>query len=391
MLFVSDERGWPLRSGYRRRTAQILRSLASVGEVTWVASPRNRFGEDGPLQVPDELRATVEPVLIPARTRSPISTLRRWATGNLPWPLAAGNWDDTIAELRRRGGGHDLVWAMGIDALNAADAAGVTAPFTIVDADLESLKLRRQLEWESEGLFRRTRGRIDAARWQRLEQRTASSITTFSLCSQEEVDVLGHEAWVTRNCYARPEIEPGRRPDPDRLLFIGSLGYAPNVDGLRYFVDEVLPLIRADRPEVALTVVGAGLAADDRLHREPGVELVGFVEETAPYLATARAVVVPLRWGAGTRIKILEAFANRVPVVSTTLGAEGLEVEHGRDLLIADRPADLAAACRSLMAEDGLVERLVGNANELFLRSYDEQVVTEQLATRVRSLIETHQ
>lgn len=388
MLFVSDERGWPPRSGYRRRTSQILRSLAEAGPVTWVAAPRNRFGDDGPLEVPADLRDVVETVLVPAPTHGAATTLRRWLTQQLPWPLAAGDWTQAVAELQRRNGEpYDLLWTMGVDALHAAQRAGITAASTVVDADLESLKLRRQLQWDDGGRLRRIRGRIDAARWERLEQQAADSITSFSLCSEDEVRVLGREAWVTPNGFEEPDPLPAGERCPGSLLFIGSLSYAPNIDGLRYFARDVIPLIVAGLPEVRLRVVGAGLAADDPLHQASNVEVIGPVDDTTPYLRTAQLVVVPLRWGAGTRIKILEAFAHGVPVVSTALGAEGLAVDHGRELLMADGAEQFAQACLSILSDNGLAEALVARAHETFLAHYEARVVTERLTARVQQLI----
>lgn len=388
MLFVSDERGWPPHSGYRRRTSQILRSLAEAGPVTWVAAPRNRYGDDGPLDVPADLRDAVEAILVPAPTHGPATTLRRWLTRPLPWPLAAGDWTQAVAELQRRNQEpYDLLWTMGVDALHATQRAGITAASTVVDADLESLKLRRQLQWEDVGRLRRIIGRIDAARWERLEQQAADTITSFSLCSEDEVRVLGREAWVTPNCFERPDPVLAGQTCCGSLLFVGSLSYAPNIDGLRYFANDILPLIVAARPEVRLRVIGAGLAVDDPLHEALNVEILGPVDDTAPYLRTAQLVVVPLRWGAGTRIKILEAFAHGVPVVSTPLGAEGLDVHPGRDLLLADGCEEFALACLSILSDNGLAQALVAHAHETFLARYEARVVTERLTARVQQLI----
>ncbi len=137
-----------------------------------------------------------------------------------------------------------------------------------------------------------------------------------------------------------------RAPGPTRLLFVGALGYYPNIDALRVLVDDVLPRIDARGGAFELHVVGRGappwLAAK---LRHPRVVFHGAVASMAPHLAAADALVVPLRAGGGTRIKLLEAFAHRVPVIATTIGAFGLDVAPDRELVIADGPDAIAEAC----------------------------------------------
>ncbi len=151
--------------------------------------------------------------------------------------------------------------------------------------------------------------------------------------------------------------------DPRGMLFLGTLDYLPNEDGVAFFVGEVLPLLRAADAAMTLRVVGVGLPPSlAGLAAVPGVTLVGPVPETAPEFARAGMLVVPLRAGSGSRIKILEAFQHGTPVVSTAKGAEGLAVVNGEQLLLADSPADLAAACLTLAADPALRQRLATNA-----------------------------
>ena len=157
------------------------------------------------------------------------------------------------------------------------------------------------------------------------------------------------EIRVLPNVVDLPDIVRGPRgPGPVRFLFVGALGYYPNIDALRLLVERVLPRLHAHRAgRFELHVIGRGaprwLTRD--LGRTPGVVHHGPVASLAPYYAAADAVVAPLRAGGGTRIKLLEAFAHRVPVISTTIGAFGLDVQHGRHLSIADDADTFTAAC----------------------------------------------
>jgi glycosyltransferase involved in cell wall biosynthesis len=135
------------------------------------------------------------------------------------------------------------------------------------------------------------------------------------------------------------------------LVFIGSMDWLPNVDGVTYFVREVLPLIRRRRPEATLAIVGrtppAGvtqLAAEDAR-----IRVTGTVPDIRPWLWGSAIAIVPLRIGGGTRLKIYEAMAAKIPVVSTTIGAEGLSVNPPHDIRIADTPEEFAARCEELL------------------------------------------
>ena len=128
------------------------------------------------------------------------------------------------------------------------------------------------------------------------------------------------------------------------IVFVGSMDWMPNQDAVRYFVNDILPLVRRECPQARFTVVGRSAPPEIMRMAEtaPGIKVTGFVEDVRPYVARADVVVVPLRVGGGTRIKIYEAMAMSKAVVSTTIGVEGLPLRAGRDLLIADAPEDLA-------------------------------------------------
>lgn len=148
------------------------------------------------------------------------------------------------------------------------------------------------------------------------------------------------------------------------ILFLGTLNYLPNEDAVRYFCHVILPLLQLPGHPVSLHVVGTN-APDSvlALGGLPGVTIVGPVKDVAAEYASARVMVVPLRAGSGTRIKILEAFSFGTPVVSTSMGAAGLAVTDDVHLLIADTPVEFAAACLRLLRDDRLAAKLAGNAH----------------------------
>jgi glycosyltransferase involved in cell wall biosynthesis len=166
----------------------------------------------------------------------------------------------------------------------------------------------------------------------------------------------------------RARTEPG----PRRLLFLGSLDYSANVDAVEYLVREILP--RLESADVEMVIAGSNPPSSlHKLARESRVpvSVIGFVEDTEPEFANARMLVVPLRMGGGTRLKILEALARGTPVVSTTVGCAGLELTPGEELLVADSPKELAASVDRLLADDDLCVRIATAGRAAVERRYD--------------------
>ncbi len=135
----------------------------------------------------------------------------------------------------------------------------------------------------------------------------------------------------------------GLSPDPDEVVFTGLMSYRPNVDAVTYFVRSVFPHVRRVRPNVRLTVVGADPPPEVIRLSSPYITITGAVEDVRPFFERASVAVVPIRMGSGTRLKIGEALAMSKPIVSTTLGAEGIDLQDGQHILLADDAVSFAA------------------------------------------------
>jgi polysaccharide biosynthesis protein PslH len=179
------------------------------------------------------------------------------------------------------------------------------------------------------------------------------------------------------------QIQPvERHVDSHNILTMGTLYYPPNADGIRWFLQEVLPLVRQKMPDVTLTIVGKNPPRDFVQMAEDagsGVKVTGFVEELDPYFAKSALMVIPVRAGGGMRVRILEAFARGMPVVTTTVGLEGIEARSGEDVLVADTPSDFAASVTQLLQDKTLQNKLAANGRQLAEWGYDWQVVLGQL------------
>jgi glycosyltransferase involved in cell wall biosynthesis len=158
-------------------------------------------------------------------------------------------------------------------------------------------------------------------------------------------------------------FQPVNGEEADSLVFTGSMDWMPNEDGILYFVEAILPLIRKQRPKVKLWVVGRkpGKKIQALTESDPGIEVTGWVEDIRPYIAKGSVYIVPLRVGSGTRLKIFEAMAMGKAVLSTTIGAEGLPVTSGSDIVLADEPSHFAdEVCRLLDSQEE--RNRIGNA-----------------------------
>ncbi len=144
----------------------------------------------------------------------------------------------------------------------------------------------------------------------------------------------------------RPPVAP---PDPDSVVFFGAHNYFPNTDALRFFLAQIWPLVITRRPATRLRIVGPPPPPDVQASAPPGVVFTGFVPDVVAEVGRAAVAIAPLRIGGGTRLKIVEAMALARPVVATRIGAEGLEVVDGRDLLLRDAPAEFAAGLLQLL------------------------------------------
>jgi polysaccharide biosynthesis protein PslH len=173
------------------------------------------------------------------------------------------------------------------------------------------------------------------------------------------------------------------------ILFAGNMDYRPNVDGAVFFCREIWPLVRQVLPQATLTILGAKQAPEVLSLRDmPGVDVVNFVEDPRPYFWQAAVSVVPLRVGGGTRFKILESLAAGCPVVTTTVGVEGLDLQPGLDYLLADAPRAFAESTIRLINDKPLSERLASHGQQTVRGRYDWQVFGAELGRIYRNLIE---
>lgn len=164
-----------------------------------------------------------------------------------------------------------------------------------------------------------------------------------------------------------------RQPAGPHIVHIGTMYWPPNIDGITWFLDDIYPLIKQQIPNVRCTLIGARPPASivERAQNDPSLTVTGYVEDPLPYLRDSSMMIVPLRAGGGMRVKILNALSQGIPMVSTTVGCEGIAVENEKDILIADEPQQFAAASVRLLADAELNARITRAGRQTAEQQYD--------------------
>jgi glycosyltransferase involved in cell wall biosynthesis len=252
--------------------------------------------------------------------------------------------------------------------------------------------LRRTVE--SAGFGRKV---FNAINWRKLRREEMAAWSRFDGCTV--TSVRDEEIIRFESPYARTAVVPngvdtegfaprgGAQAEPLTMLFFGAINYYPNADGALYFAAKILPLLRVRYPNVRFRIVGPVEPGPVMELKKQGIEVLGFVDDVKAEIARAAVVVVPLRIGGGTRLKILEAMSMGRPVVSTKIGAEGLELEHDGDILLADSAEDFAHQVGRVFDEPGLSARLGAAARKKAADQYSWKASGEKMQVFFEDLL----
>ncbi|MEO8697528.1 MAG: glycosyltransferase family 4 protein [Acidimicrobiales bacterium] len=242
-----------------------------------------------------------------------------------------------------------------------------------------------------------TRTGYNAFNWRKLAREERAAWRRFdgvALTSARDEQLLHEDipscrtAVIPNGVDVREFAQSSGAVDADSLVFFGAINYFPNADGVMFFADEVFPTVRRRRPNASFKVIGPGASAEVLARQHGGVEIVGMVDDVNPFIERAAVIVVPLRIGGGTRLKIVEALSKGKPVVSTRLGAEGLDVVDGEHLLLADEPQEFADQIERVLADPALARRLGTAGRTLMEDRYSWGTITRQLEHFYQELLD---
>lgn len=401
VAIVDEELPYPPNSGKRIRTYQLISRLARKHQITYICHRNADPGETA--QAEEEFRRLgIETIAVdrsvPSKSGPGFYTrLAANLLSPLPYSVATHRsvlLDRAIRHVAARGN-IDLWQAEWTPYAESLRGLGASRRL-IMAHNVESQIWKRYHENESHPLKRWYIGH-QFRKFDAFERRVFREVDQVVAVSEEDAalirDLLGvnHVAVVENGVdttYFRPDDS---QRDPDQILFLGSLDWRPNLDAVDQLLDIVFPAVRAEVPEARLCLVGRNPseALRRRVLATPGVDLHASVPDVRPFLARSALMVVPLRIGGGSRLKILEAFAAGLPVVSTRIGAEGLCVESGVHLTVVEDVAALApalvAGLRNLAPGQAQVEKARG----LVEAQYDWIILADQLDAIWERIAET--
>jgi polysaccharide biosynthesis protein PslH len=389
ILAVTTKSPYPLNEGRALRTYNLLKQLARVHEVHLVSFVQSREELDG-LKAMHEFCGLVEaePLylnFVPLRIaldalREPFSEA----------PLAVTKY--ATSGMRRRikrlmdEHHYDILH---LDMLHLGEylPMGGRAITVIGQHNVESILLERRAERETrylQGLYLRYQAR-KLARYEAAVCRRADRVIAVSEVDAGELaqmtgrqDIATIPNGVDTSFF---EDDSDATVKPASLIFVGGFTWFPNLDGIEFFCEEILPRIAEKIPDVSLTVIGQNPdnAKTRAIAANPRVKVAGRVDDIRPYVAEAAAFIVPLRIGGGTRLKILDALSMGKAIVSTSIGCEGLAVEDGISILTGDSAQAFADSVVKVLQDPGLGRRLGEEGRQLVKSVYDWEVIGKRL------------
>jgi len=258
----------------------------------------------------------------------------------------------------------------------------------LLDAHNIEARIIGQLGRDCGSLLKKLLYRLEESKMSRLENAAWRSALTTLAVSDKERDVIAASTGSPEKVITVPngvDLERfrfnGYRPPGGGVLLLAGLDYAPNLDSVRYFLAEILPLVRKKDDRLIVHLVGKEFQRLGGLQHQAGVAVHENVADVLPFFMEASVLAVPLRHGAGTRIKILEAMAAGLPVVSSSIGCEGLAVRHGEHLLVADSAGEFAAALLQILDETEAAAGLAARARNLVEEKYGWERIVAGLET----------
>lgn len=404
VLYFAPHPVWPINSGARLRDYHLARHLAARCEVTFVEmvpageEPRHPPAESGFTRVLSFNRERAYGLLKIVRGLAgpiPVTVLNCWSPQTefrLARALRSHRFDTVQLE-----GLHLMEYLPTIlegtgwaaSGRDAASRSGIVVDWHNVESEIMRRYAQASPNWLNKMAAARTSRLIEQAEERLLETCCVHTVTSERERRKLLARVPGAEIHVIPNGVEVAHYSPGEiraaasreRHDGGKpsILFVGSMDYRSNIEAVLWFSRVVWPEVARRYPDLQFTIVGRDPPAAVRTLASSRIRVTGTVEDVRPFYASATASVVPLRSGSGTRLKILEAMAAGVPVVSTRLGAEGLAVEHDVDILLADSAQDFVAAINKIVSSAETRSRRTAAALDLVTSRYDWAAIGEKL------------
>ena len=399
ILFLTQVLPYPLDAGPKIRAYYVLRHLAAWHEVTLLSFVRESEKPDRIEHLRGFCREVHTVLIHRSRARDALHLLCSLVT-NQPFLIMR----DSVRGIRERvqqlaaGGQFDVVHA---DQLWMAQyAVGLNGVKRVLDQHNAVYCIPQRLAQHEPNPLKRLLLELEWRKLARYEAEVCRQFDHVITVTEEDKQILSQfsipnsQFTIIPICVDPSEIPVvERNPEVKNIISIGTMFWPPNVDGVLWFAREVFPLIKQQVPEARFYVVGKNPPREIRQLSKPKSQVpspiivTGYVEDPTPYFADSAVFIVPLRAGGGMRVKILDAWARGIPIVSTTIGCEGIQVRHGENILVADTPEDFTQATVSLMRDRAKADELARRGRCLVEERYDWRVAYRPLARLYEALV----
>jgi sugar transferase (PEP-CTERM/EpsH1 system associated) len=393
ILFLSWWFPYPPNNGSRIRNFNLVKQLSRRHSLTLLSF----YQKEEELAHLDDMRPYCDEVhVVPSHHQS--GTLRHLSgllstqprsLSEMYSPAMQALVNKTVASQRP-----DLVITseIGVADKTSVYVAELDLPKVLEDLELGVVK---EQATRAGGKLARLRHRLT---WRKMAHYTTDLLRRFDGCTVASQHERDHLRELVANEYPIAVVPNGvdleayagdfGQPQPNTLIFTGALSYHPNFEAMDFFLGKVYPLVMAHCPGAALRITGqVDGAVAARLATAGGVTFTGYLPDIRPYVAQSWACVAPLLAGGGTRVKILEAMALGTPVVATSKGAEGLDAVPGRDLLVADAPAEFADHVLRLLNDPALRRQLSENGRRLVLTRYSWATIGQDVGSFLEKIV----
>jgi sugar transferase (PEP-CTERM/EpsH1 system associated) len=391
ILWLKTELLHPVDKGGKIRTYQMLKELKKNHHITYLTLD-DGTAEANALEKSSEYAH--ETVTIPHRTAAKFSPKFYFELANnlvskLPYALqkyVSAEMRETTEKLAARENFDVVVCDFLTPAVNLP--ANLNAATLLFQHNVESMIWRRHFE-VAESAPKKVFMKMQ---WQRMFEYEKESCRRFdwvAAVSKEDADTMRREYNIENVSDIPTGVDteffaPGGDVEKDQfnMVFTGSMDWLPNEDAIQWFTQEILPLVRRQIPQVSLTVVGRNPFSSlvELSKKDQSIIVTGRVPDVRPFMEKASVYVVPIRIGGGTRLKIYEAMAMELPMVSTTIGAEGLPILDGEEILLRDTPQEFAEAVVKLMQDKNLAKKIGERAAQTVRQKFGWRKVTDDFA-----------
>ncbi len=386
ILWVNQYFLHPTERGGQIRSMGILKPLHARHEVHYAAleDPTSSVGREMAHMFCSRAYPIPHPVVSRYSPAIALQIAGHLALSDLP--LAVTRYQstallETVRRLQARERFDAVVCDFAASGVNMPTLAGAV----LFQHNVETTIFERHAEHAKTPLHKWFYG-LQASRMRRYEERVCRESAHVIAVSPVDADRMqsmfgiSHVSAVATGVDVDSLVHPGPRTPTTDFVFVGSMDWLPNIDGMLWFAEEILPLLRARKPDCSVAIVGRrpdarllALAAAD-----PRITVTGTVDDVRPYLWGSRVAILPLRIGGGTRMKVYESMAAGVPMVSTSVGMEGLACVPGRDIIVDDTPHGFAARCLEVLGSQALSESIAASAFDLVSRECSWDAVSRQ-------------